>query len=277
MSGPKRWIEEGGPEGASDLLRAAWVPRPMNEAENARSLDGVRRLASIAPTGHWGAWAKAALGMAGVGAGLLLLAKAPDRASVRPASISAEPVSPVATTDGAASVVRLGVPDEQPKPVAIASLSAAESANAPRLRSSPPSAAKPAGTTPRPLPRASATTPTPVAPGAPALAYASPDDTPGVAVEDSMLREAHLLERARQSLGVDPAAALVVCEEHARLFPQGQLHAERDLVEAEALRRLGRYAGARALARSLEQASPFYAARARRLLESMPRDDGPAP
>jgi hypothetical protein len=255
MSESKRWIEGGGPEGAGELLRAVMVPRPLRENERARSLEGVRRLAPLAPpTTHLGAWAKLALGLAGIGVGLLVMTRMPGHAKVQePASIAVSPV-PEVTTEPSARVEPPDLRDliQVPSPVTTAS----------------PLAAEPAKTAPRRPPTA---TSAPVPMKAPTASVSS-DNTPDVAAEDSILREARLLEKARRSLSLDPAAALVVCDEHAHVFPQGQLHAERDLVKVEALRRLGRYSEARGLAKSLQQASPFYGARVRRLIESMPGD-----
>jgi hypothetical protein len=89
-----------------------------------------------------------------------------------------------------------------------------------------------------------------------------------------MLREARILERARSALALNPSQALALCEEHEHQFPTGQLQAERELLEVDALGRLGRYGLAREHARSLLLGSAFYAERTRRLVDAMPKEAG---
>ncbi len=54
-------------------------------------------------------------------------------------------------------------------------------------------------------------------------------------------REHVLLERARRVASSDPASALALAEEHARVAPDGVLAPEREVVAIEALRALGRH------------------------------------
>lgn len=62
----------------------------------------------------------------------------------------------------------------------------------------------------------------------------------------SVTSEHVLLERARRIAASDPAGALALAEEHARLAPEGVLAPEREVVAIEALRALGRDDEARA-------------------------------
>jgi hypothetical protein len=90
-------------------------------------------------------------------------------------------------------------------------------------------------------------------PSAPAVAQSagrSPRAVPRTA-DDTLEREVALLERARGDLDADPAAALNVLEDHARLFPQGKLSVERELLALDTLQRLGRLAEARERAQRL--------------------------
>jgi hypothetical protein len=79
--------------------------------------------------------------------------------------------------------------------------------------------------------------------------------------------EARLLEAARASLSSSPAQALALTEEHARIYPLGQLGAERELIAIDALLRLGRRGEAWAWAKPRLEDAPdgLYAKRLRRL------------
>ena len=71
------------------------------------------------------------------------------------------------------------------------------------------------------------------APNAPPSALAS-------SAQPSIVEEAKLLESARSFLIDSPALALELTAQHQRLYPAGQLSAEREFVAIEALLRLGR-------------------------------------
>jgi RNA polymerase sigma factor (sigma-70 family) len=78
--------------------------------------------------------------------------------------------------------------------------------------------------------------------------------------EDRLGAEVALLDRARDELGRDPAAALALLAEHARRFPAGALADVRGAVEAEALCLQGRAAEAEARAAKLQADHPNSAA-----------------
>jgi len=69
----------------------------------------------------------------------------------------------------------------------------------------------------------------------------SPDARTYEAPPLDVTQEHVLLERARRLMSSDPAGALVLVEEHARLAPEGMLAPEREVVAIEALRALGRH------------------------------------
>jgi hypothetical protein len=92
--------------------------------------------------------------------------------------------------------------------------------------------------------------------------------------ESSIVEEAKLLETARSFLGDSPALALELTAQHQKLYPSGQLSAEREFVAIEALLRLGRRQEAvRRAAPRLEQSpDSLYARRLRELLAPVERD-----
>jgi hypothetical protein len=87
--------------------------------------------------------------------------------------------------------------------------------------------------------------------------------------------ESALLEQARRALASAPNAALALVAEHATRFPNGQLAAERRLIEVDALYRAGRRTEARALAQKLvaRGGDDLYVGRVERLLQKI--DAGP--
>lgn len=95
---------------------------------------------------------------------------------------------------------------------------------------------------------------------------------PPAPLKDRLAREAALLERARASLNSAPSRALTAVREHARDFPDGQLRAERMFIEAQALKRLGRYAEARSKAQGALTQYPkgLYAERVQQFLDELP-------
>jgi hypothetical protein len=70
-----------------------------------------------------------------------------------------------------------------------------------------------------------------------------------------------LLERARQALATDPSRALALAQQHERLFPNGVLRQEREVIAIEALRRLGRSTQASERANQFETQYPASAHR----------------
>jgi hypothetical protein len=130
---------------------------------------------------------------------------------------------------------------------------------------------------PEPLPRApsafSAAPPTPVAPvppPEPALAPvpavpsaraeaarqpASLAPTRGEA-QDALVGEARLLNEAHQALANNPKKAFLLAQDHERRYPRGQLAAERELIQIQALVKLGRQREAEARGRALRRTAP---------------------
>ena len=65
-----------------------------------------------------------------------------------------------------------------------------------------------------------------------------------------------LLRDARLMLHQSPASALELTDEHARLYPQGQMTQERELIAVSALVALGHRTAALARAASFERQYP---------------------
>jgi len=95
---------------------------------------------------------------------------------------------------------------------------------------------------------------------------------PAAQLEDSLAREAALLEQARAALAANPSEALLRLEQHAATFPGGKLGLERELLTIDALRRVGRYREARTRGEALlaRSSGGLYGERVRRILDSMP-------
>jgi hypothetical protein len=90
----------------------------------------------------------------------------------------------------------------------------------------------------------------------------------------SLADEAELVDDARRMLEWDAAAALDVCREHERRFPNGQLRSTREALVMRALYKLGRKGEARQQAESLlgRDPSTLHAEEAERSVEGKPRD-----
>jgi hypothetical protein len=248
MNAPKRWTEDGAPEAVRSLLASARQPRAMTEPETARSLERVQRMAAAPVAVGSTRWTKLSAGVATVGVAAMLL-------TIRPGSRHTETLAaddgPLAVTSSAGAVVPATTP-------------ATPVTSEPELPPTPAvvPAAKVSDRPVRPPPPLKARAPTEVV----------TERTPSP--EDSILREAAILEQARSSLASNPARALDLCNQHQREFPEGQLRAEEELLALESLSKLGRREAARAKAKSpLLLGSAFYAERARRIVESLPRDD----
>jgi hypothetical protein len=112
-------------------------------------------------------------------------------------------------------------------------------------------------------------------PVAPVLPAASPRETPesvpaptaaagakrasaprAESPEDTLEREARMLERARALLPTDAAAALATLNRHQSEFPRGALAIERDLLSVDALLRLGQRSEAETRAGALRRSAP---------------------
>lgn len=145
-------------------------------------------------------------------------------------------------------------------PLAAALLVAAATFAAPRLMRAPERPAAPAvpssAPAPAPAPSAevSADAPAPPPPVPSSSAIRGPTAT--ASPKSPRPSEDELLARARGRLQASPAAALSSTEDHARLYPRGQLVEEREVIAIDALVRLGRRAEAEARARSFLATHP---------------------
>lgn len=249
-SEPGRWSDDpfGGPEGAAGLLRGALRPRPPNERELARLAAAVDLLeltteAARPPFGAWrGFWTRPSRAVA-VGAGLLLTVSMLGTAVALWRATDGEHRSP--------EVVQL--------PLRVA----------PSLRSAPVARA-------RGSERAATPVSSPVSSGdrhAPVRRARRPALTTPPAeslVDQSLLREAALIDRARAALATDPAQSLALLERHRREAPDGQLSPEREFLSVAALCSVGQLDEASRRATALDRRKPAstYAARARRLVQA---------
>jgi hypothetical protein len=103
-------------------------------------------------------------------------------------------------------------------------------------------------------------TPAPAAASPPPAARAGNRLPSAGAREGSVaLDEATILERARADLAANPAHALALTSEHAKLFPHGVLAQEREVIAIAALRRLGRTAAAEWRAEAFDRSYPHSA------------------
>lgn len=91
---------------------------------------------------------------------------------------------------------------------------------------------------------------TSLSPGVSATTPPAPSSDPGAPTEIELLRDARLA--LRQS----PGAALAFAEQHARLYPQGKLTQERELIAISALVASGRRTAALSRGARFEQAFP---------------------
>jgi len=241
MTEPRRWLDD--PEASAPLKQALGSARPT------RSLDRATRHRVGARLGRLGmvplsavTWlsvkSAAALGLAG-GATVAgtMIAVERHRAS-HDVVITAAPATPAPTRAARTSKI------------AGHRSAFAEEASEPFVPQATPTLNPPAE-----LPRAER-------PHAPA---------PSAAASGGLAEESALLEQARRALARAPGAALSSVREHARLFPHGQLAAERSLIEVDALFRMGRRAEARALAERLlaQGGGDLYVGRVERLLQQI--------
>jgi hypothetical protein len=90
----------------------------------------------------------------------------------------------------------------------------------------------------------------------------------------SLADEAELVDDARKVLEWDALAALNMCREHERRFPDGQLRSTREALAMRALYKLGRNVEARLQAESLlgRDPSTLHAEEAERAVGGEPRD-----
>jgi hypothetical protein len=243
MTEPRRWLDD--PEASDELkhtLDAARRPRSLDRATRARVGTRLGRLGVVPLSAI--TWlsikSAAALGLAG-GATVASAMVAVERYQASHAVVAMAPSgAPVPQQTSHAPEVKqppAGSPEASEPDVPVASPTLNPPAELPRTE----------------LPRAPA--PSATAPG-------------------GLAEESALLEQARRALGSAPSAALSSVREHARRFPNGQLAAERSLIEVDALYRMGHGAEARALAERLlsQGGGDLYVGRVQRLLQKIDGD-----
>lgn len=243
MNAPRRWKDSpNAPVGVRELLSAARPSRVIPEETFARGVAKVaqRTAVPVAAATAIGLWTKIAI------AGVALVAvtgsvvgvrvvMAPEAQHPLPAEAQTRPVA-VAPM---ASAVPVATPAPAPEPsvetvvappnrVQAASVQSASVQNA-NVRTVPVAAAPEPVAVPVPAPE-------PVAREAPQREAST------------LASELALLETAQRAIARDPARALADVAQHRARFPSGALGAERDLVELEALKRLGRNDEAKARA-----------------------------
>ncbi len=244
---PARWSDDpsDGPAGAAGLLQGALRPRLPNERELARLEAAVELLARTSTRAQprfrwWQAFLTRPSRVVAGGAALLLTA-----------SMLGAAVALWRTRDWA----RGSFAEVVPLPMRVAP--AVRSPPAGPARAREPNA-KPVFAQDRRAPVKRARHPTP---------SAVPMEQP---VDETLLREATLIDGARAALAAEPAHALALLERHRLEAPDGQLAPEREFLSVAALCRLGEIEEASRRAAALDRRKPAstYAARARRLVEA---------
>jgi hypothetical protein len=254
MIPPTRWRDDpSAPQGVREALRVGRASRPLPSDSRRRSASRVHRLVFVPAAAGLIFWIKSAaiasLCVVGTVA-VVRLAVEPTHVEVAP-----EPRSPVTRAPRGPMAGRPPSSAQAP-----ATPPAAE------IPESPPSVAPTAIA--ETLARSNAPpAPTPLAgiesarkefirkgkaqgPGSEPVA-ASGEAWVDPAPEDSLAREAAMLEEARAMLNGNPAGTLGALDRYAARFPSGQLTMEGELLAVDALRRLGRRSEAKARAASL--------------------------
>jgi hypothetical protein len=265
VSAPRRWKDSpDAPIGMRELLSSAKKTTPIDERSFERGRGRIATL-SIAPAAALavGTWMKLALagvvGIAATGAvvavemrgepAAVAVAAAPTVRSPSEARASAASAAPVETAPPAAE------PDAVPSP---------PSAAPPRVPAPP---ARPRADVSLPPARAVQTVQT-----VQTVQEAAPGEAPATARPKSTLSaELALLEDARAHRARDPERALQRLAEHRARHPAGALATERDFMEIDLLRHVGRVQDARERARALLARDPdgLHAARARAILADL--------
>lgn len=252
-SEPGRWSDDpfGGPEGAAGLLRGALRPRPPSERELARLAAKVDLMALTAetarpPFGTWRGFGTRPSRAVAVGAGLLLTV-----------SMLGTAVALWRASDGHRS------PEVVQLPLRIA----------PLPRSAPAATARRSERVATPVSEQVTAHVSAIDRHAAARRARHPALTAAPAeslVDQSLLREAALIDQARGALATDPAQALALLERDRREAPDGQLSPEREFLSVAALCSVGQLDEASRRAAALDRRKPAstYAARARRLVQA---------
>lgn len=248
MSEPRRWKDSpNAPVGMRELLGAARRTRTLDEATFARGAHRVARLsvvpATVAATSVWAKLAAAgALGVVTIGTVVTLVVSHEEAPGKVPSSVP--PAAPAAhSTSGDAAPTPSPTPPSVDEPASLAARPASPPSPPRAKRESVVAAA---------------------APPAESTAWIPEEPKP----KSTLSEELALLESARRSLVQHPEAALENLAEHRARFPLGVLASERDLMELDALRRIGREQDARSRARALLDRDPsgMHAERVRQIL-----------
>lgn len=243
MSDPERWTNDpDAPEGVASLFQAGKkAPTPMPPEVRARVGTAVAALAAggVASAPSTAAAAKVASTTI-ASSGLFKITMVAVVLSVTSAAVFHFTQRSTSTPAATPTVIATAPIAQPPAPVEVP--------------------------TPAPIEEAlPATEPTPIA--TPTVRIAPRPATPTEAL-DPLAEEARLLSEAHAVLEAQPARALALTATHRRLYADGQLAAERELVAIDALMRLGRADAARARAARLDAQYPSspYPARAQRIL-----------
>jgi hypothetical protein len=218
----KKWVVPGAGGVVAIVAWLGWPSSPSSPVAPAES--GVVARAS----GQLAEWRAPEAEVTG-------LRRAPEGARSVPSARSLEVPSPVSSAGRA-----LSPPPPAPAPDAVSEEAAQ------------------AGVTGESAARATAKT----APRGAAVSSAAERDVPGARTETgAQPSELSLLRDARLALRQAPSRALELTEQHARLYPQGNLAQEREFLAISALAGLGRRTAALARASRFEQAFPSSAYR----------------
>lgn len=229
----------------------------MNEPLEPLPADVVEKLASLAPPDAAPALAAAMLTKIHLAA----------VAATVPWSLPRVPAWVPVATLVAGTVAGVGLERLVLRPVPTAAPVAAAPAPLPEP---PPRAAELAGVAaplptapvhqkPRPRPASPPADPTPAPVLSPAPEPAPQPEVPAPAPADRLREERVLIDTARAALRRSPADGLAAIEQHARLFPQGQLAEEREALAVQLLLNLGREGEARARFAAFAKAFPSSA------------------
>ena len=258
MSAPRRWKDSpDAPVGMRELLGSARPSRPLDDATFKRGAERLAR-ASVAPAAvaAIGIWTKLAaagvVGLAAAGTVVAVGAHHEPAVTATHTSVSEAPARPTGTVVPARAAAVMEPPIDPPSvPEPPASVVAA--APAPRA----------------PAPPKEARAPSIELPVAPTSAADAGTET--VATRSSLPEELALLEEARRATARSPELALTPLETHRARYPYGVLADERELMELDVLRRIGRVHDARSRAHAWLARDPngMFAPRVRAILATL--------
>jgi hypothetical protein len=268
MSRPTRWIEShDAPIGVRELLSAARPTRAIDDARRERGAARVAKLGAApvaaAAVSTWVKLAAAAgIGLATTTAVVATRSFASHDAEVAPREVIAPAI--VARSPSPKIAPRDEVPAPEPPPAIV---SKTEEPPAIAIPPAPRSVAPPKIEIPIPVAE-----PAPVV-EAPLVAEAKSEKSEKK--PSTLADELVVIESARAHVARDPSTTLARAAEHRARWPHGVLGAERDLIELDALRRVGREDDARARAAAWLSRDPSgpYASRLRAIASAAEHHD----